>query len=600
MNRDVIRNKNVYYSRPWTPFRHPAAGPPGTQAATGITPQPLADHLSHGGAGAGPAGAGDLRPRLPALGRRLAAPARDHARGVRRELAAAAVRGRGRGTGDRGAGGVAGQRLRVSGPPDLPVGPDAAAGDARLHHRVHLHRHARLHRTGASPDPRSDRARLRAVLVPGDPVTHRGDADADPGAVPLCLPADARRLSGTVGLRPGGLPNSGQRPLRRLLPGGAAAGTPGRDRRAHAGIDGGAGRLRNGGLLRHRDLHHGHLPDLVRSRRPRRRGTAGRRPAQFRLRADSAGTLVAHARTLPSHQFALLQPAALPPDRLEGHGSGGRLPAADPVRFPDPGRTAVDLGSPDHRSVGQPCLRAAGVQQLLPRGAGRGDRRRPGPGPSVRPPDAGRHRDRAGGARGRDGLRGAGDRDRDRRDAALRLVRQRPGCLHAGTVRHLHRAAAVRNPGGAAVRLRGALSRGVAADGRGRAGQGQAEHGRCGPLARHAPAGHADACTPADHARHPAHRAAAGLRGRAEGTARDADPAPLRFQHPRGTRLRTGRGRAPGGILQRGAGDRAGRAASGYPAQPDHRTIPARAAAADATGANRGEPLAVPAGTQAA
>ncbi len=106
----------------------------------------------------------------------------------------------------------------------------------------------------------AERARL---LVSRDPLARGGHRGADGGALPVRLPAVARRLPRAVGLQLRGGAGAGGGALRPLLARGPAAGAAG-DRGGHGHRDDGDGqRLRHRRLFRGADADHGHLQRLA-------------------------------------------------------------------------------------------------------------------------------------------------------------------------------------------------------------------------------------------------------------------------------------------------------------------------------------------------
>ena len=152
------------------------------------------------------------------------------------------------------------------------------------------------------------RARL---LVSADPIARRRDHGHDPGALPLRLPAGARRLPRAVHLHDRRQPDARARPLGQLHRRRRAARPAGDRRRRGAGADGGPGRFRHRAVLRRQHLHHRDLPHLVLARRAGRGGAAGGRPDDGRLPGPGARAALSRPGPLPAH--GALAPAPLLP-----------------------------------------------------------------------------------------------------------------------------------------------------------------------------------------------------------------------------------------------------------------------------------------------
>ena len=183
---------------------------------------------------------------------------------------------------------LAGHHVPLSRTPGVRVGAAVAAGGARLCARLCLHRRPGIRRAGADGAARLVRMGAAGLLVPAHPLGRGRRRDDDAGALSLCLHGRTRCLPGAVGLRPRGQPHPRPRSGAGVLVGGLAPGPTGDRRRDDAGPDGGHRRLRHGRAFRRADLHHRHLPDLVRHGRAGGRRPACRRVAAVRRRADPA------------------------------------------------------------------------------------------------------------------------------------------------------------------------------------------------------------------------------------------------------------------------------------------------------------------------
>ena len=170
------------------------------------------------------------------------------------------------------------------------------------------------------------------LLVPADPIARRRDHGHDPGALPLRLPAGARRVPRAVHLHDRRQPHARARPLGQLHRRRRAARPAGDRRRRGAGADGGPGRFRHRAVLRRQHLHDRDLPHLVLARRAGRGGAAGGRPDDGRLPGPGARAALARPRPLPAH--GALAPAPLLPAEPRPRGAGAdRLPGADRARL---------------------------------------------------------------------------------------------------------------------------------------------------------------------------------------------------------------------------------------------------------------------------
>ena len=152
---------------------------------------------------------------------------------------------------DRHRNGVAGHHVQVSVAQVAAMGAADPAGNADLHHRLHLCRRVRVFRTGSDRVARPVRLDQRqGLLVSRDPLSLRRHIRHVLRALPLCLPDFAGELPEAVGVPPGGQPDArahggGNVLLRRPAPG--AAGHRGR---RLAGHDGMPERHRSGRILR--------------------------------------------------------------------------------------------------------------------------------------------------------------------------------------------------------------------------------------------------------------------------------------------------------------------------------------------------------------
>ncbi len=264
--------------------------------------RPLEPAGARAGAGGRPAGAGGVRERAGAGRGRVVASRPHRALGLRLGYRPLGAGRRARGGGAWGRRRLAGQHVRVPGAQPVRVGAAAAVRRADLHHRLHLYRSFAVRWAGPDHIARGHGLGAGGLLVPCDPLARRRDHGHDAGALPLCLPARARRLPRAVHLHARRQPDAGARALEQLPRGRGAARPAGDRRRRGAGADGGAGRFRHGPVLRRQHLHDRHLSHLVRARRAGRRGPARGRPdagRAARARQPSAGRGAARAISTP-------------------------------------------------------------------------------------------------------------------------------------------------------------------------------------------------------------------------------------------------------------------------------------------------------------
>ncbi len=209
-------------------------------------------------AGAG-AGGGHLLLVRPGRGRHPRPPGRIRAAGTGRQHAVAGAR---RGHRRQRAGRVAGLAhgdVRLSRPPPVRLGAAAAAGAARLRHRLRRDWPAGFHRPAADLAARE----LGPHRPARDPLARRRHPGDVAGALSLCLSDREKCLRHAGRDRAGGGAVARALAHAGLLPGGPADGAAVDRRRPDAGADGNAGRFRHHGDLQLRHLHHRHLQGVV-------------------------------------------------------------------------------------------------------------------------------------------------------------------------------------------------------------------------------------------------------------------------------------------------------------------------------------------------
>ena len=310
---------------------------------------------------------------------------------------------------------MAGDNDRISGPPLDRDRAGHPAGLPGLCAGLCLHPFAGP--SGHRANHLAQRHGLRAagLLVPGNTLIGRGGDHADPGALPLCLPAGPHRLHGP---KCDGLSRrafTGQNPDAGVLAGVAAHGTARDCGRRAADGDGDHRGFRHGVLLLCPDLCDGDLHKLVLHGGPGSRSTAVAGPAGLRVASGLHGAVHPWQRPLRGGQGQ--DPTGA--DGFKRHMGMGRGGAVLAARALGRGHPDDCLGRDGHRLRAKPAKCALPEIHLQHRDAG-ADRRRADSGGGHR---AGRvstqlWRQAVGGLalRGAAGLRGA--RRGDRRGAA--------------------------------------------------------------------------------------------------------------------------------------------------------------------------------------